>query len=450
MPRAIALKSRRAVAWSIAVGSLLVATTAHASPEDLFGYGTRTCAMGATGTAHAEGYESAFHNPALASDVRRPKLSLGFMGAVFRLDAEGPGLPGRTSQSPAKGTIIGAELPIPFRGKLQDRVGIALGFYEPTDIVIRGRVLYTDKTQFPLLGERSQSLAIRVGLGANLGYGIRVGGGFAALAEIGGGVVAATDASGRVGTRVDDQLVAKYAPVVGASYDLPLKGPETWRIGAIYRGWIAARFSVAIDGTKLSSLSIPRFNIAGVGQYDPSQVAVEVARRTDDTVLAAQLVWKKWSAYPGVLEPTVVCADGGVGACGLLPPHIEYKDTFALHVGADRAFRLGPVRLHARGGAFYEQSPLPEAIPGSQAFDAASRQTVDVATRYFDADRVAFTVGTGVEFDALLPMTLDMFAQEHVLVPRTVRSSSDAGAALSEGDVSGHITVLGMTFGVKF
>ena len=62
---------------------LLAARGAAASPEDLFGYGARTSAMGATGTAHATGYEAAWHNPALASVVRTPKLTLGYTGGVL-------------------------------------------------------------------------------------------------------------------------------------------------------------------------------------------------------------------------------------------------------------------------------------------------------------------------------------------------------------------------------
>src|SRR5687768_9302135 len=93
---------------------------AHASPEDLFGYGGRTSAMGATGTAHATGYETAWHNPALAANTRANKLTLGYIGGVLRLDAVGDRLPGRVSVAPVKGFVIGAEIPVPLGGKLAD------------------------------------------------------------------------------------------------------------------------------------------------------------------------------------------------------------------------------------------------------------------------------------------------------------------------------------------
>ncbi len=431
---------------------LLAARGAAASPEDLFGYGARTSAMGATGTAHATGYEAAWHNPALASVVRTPKLTLGYTGGVLRLDAQGDGLPGRISSAPVKGTIIGAEIPVPLGGRFAHRVGLALAFYEPTDVVVRGRVLYPEKTQFPMVDNRAQSVTIRAALGVNVGYGIRVGVGFAALAEVVGTVVAATDATGRVGTRVEDQLVATYAPVLGATYDLPLHGPARWRFGATYRGEQTARFAIVIDGSKLSSLQIPLFNISGLAQYDPAQAAVEVARSEGLGVLAAQVVYKHWGAFPGLLEPTVVCNDGGAGACGLTPPKIDWHDTFVVRVGAEQGFELARGAVaRARTGAFYETTPLPSEIPGSEAYDAGVKGVVTVPTRYFDSNRLALTVGAGLALSKPLPpIDLDVFAQYHVLLPRAVTSVDGNGGALSRGESSGHIAVIGMTAGVRF
>ena len=442
---------RARAAISCALASVLTATYASASPEDLFGYGARTSAMGATGTAYATGYEAAWHNPSLASGVRSPKLTLGYTGGVLRLDARADGLPGRTSAAPVKGTIIGAEIPVPLGGRLAHRVGIALAFYEPTDVVVRGRVVYPEKTQFPMLDNRAQSVTIRAAVGADVGYGIRLGVGFAALAEVVGTVVAATDATGRVGTRVEDQLVATYAPTFGVTYDLPLEGPARWRIGATYRGTLDARFAIVIDGTKLTSLQIPLFNISGLAQYDPAQLALEVARREELNVLAAQITYKHWSAFPGVLEPTVVCSEGGAGACGLAPPKIDWNDTFVVRVGAEQGFEIRRgVVLHARGGGFFEMTPLPNELPGSEAYDRGSKGLTNVPTRYFDSDRVALTAGTGVALSKPLPITLDIFAQYHVLLPRTVTSMDPDGAVLSRGESSGHITIFGMTAAVGF
>lgn len=425
---------------------LLASGSANASPEDLFGYGGRTSAMGATGTAHATGYETAWHNPALASTIRKNELTLGYGGGVFRLDARGDGLPGRISATGANGFVIGAALPIPFGGALKDRVGASLGFYTPSDVIVRGRVLYPDRAQFPLLPDRAQSVTIRAALGADIGYGLKLGIGVAALAELVGTVVAATDATGRVGTSVETQLVATYAPTAGITYDLP-ESTHT-RLGLTFRGTLDARFGVTIDGSKLSTLPIPLFNIAGIAQYDPAQVALEAARTEQRNTLALQLVYKNWSSFPGILEPTVACTEGGVGACGLVPPTIPWRDTFVVRVGAEQGFAISEeVVLFARGGMFFESSALPSELPGSEAFDARTGQTVAVPTRYFDSNKLAMTLGTGMKAGNL---SVDVFGQYHALLPRTITSVSATGQKLSEGEASGYVVVFGVTAGVKF
>jgi hypothetical protein len=405
--------------------------------------------MGSTGVAHAQGYEAAWHNPALASTIRSNKLTLGYGGAVFSLDAVGAGLPGHVSVQPAKGFFIGADLPIPFGGKLRDRVGVALAFYTPSDVIVRGRVFYPEKTQFPLLPDRAQSLTIRAGLGVDIGWGIKAGIGVAALAEIVGTVVAATDVTGRVGTRVEDQLVATYAPIFGATYDLP----QHLRVGVGFRGTLDARFAVIVDGTKLSSLAIPLFNISGLAQYDPAQVAAEIARvdARELNVLALQFTYKRWSDFPGFLEPTVVCSEGGAGACGLVPPVIPWQDTFVIRVGAEQGFVLGKgVTLKGRGGAFFETSPLPSDLPGSESFDVPTKSVVAVPTRYFDSTRFAATTGVGLALDKPLPpIDIDLFAQYHFLLPREITGAA-SDTVSSKGEASGHIKVFGLTGGVRF
>lgn len=440
---------RRVLAPVLACAALLAPARAAASPEDIFGYGGRTSAMGATGVAHARGYESAYHDPALAAPSSRQEryaLTLGYGGGAFRLDARGAGLPGRVPAAATKGFLIGASLPLPFGGVLRDRLGASLAFYTPADVIVRGRVLYPERPQFPILPDRAESVTIRGALGANLGFGIKAGIGFAALAEIVGTVVAATDATGRVGTRVEDQLVATYAPVFGATWELPERWDTHLRVGLAYRGTLDARFAVVVDGTKLSSLQIPLFNISGLAQYDPAQYAFEVARVEAKNTLAVQVAYKRWGDFPGLLEPTVVCTEGGAGACGLVPPTIPWRDTFVLRVGAEQGFAIARgATLHARGGGFFEKSPVPDEVPAGEAFSAEVGGVASVPTRYYDSDRVALTVGTGLSLaDPMPPIDLDLWGQYHVLLPRTIRSGGE------ETEASGFIGAFGMTAGVRF
>jgi len=436
---------------AIVLAGVFLASRALASPEDLFGYGARSAAMAATGAATSSDFEAAYTNPALLSRIRHPKLTLGILGATFDEVEDST----RVEDRSAHGLDIGADLPIPLGGALRDRVSGALAFYTPSDVVVRGRILYPETPQFPLLSDRAQCVAIRMGVGLDLGHGIRVGGGFGALAEIVGSVVVATDSTGKVGSRIDDQLVATYAPILGASWEhsLALFGaPGTLRVGAVFRGALAARFSVTIDATKLSSLNIPVFNIAGLAQYDPLQAGLEGGWEGRKWKLAVGLTWKHWSDYPGPLEPTVPCPADEPDCGSLDVTRVPYSDTVVPRVGIERAFALSPTAsFHARGGYFFEPTPIPSHLPASQAYDIPSQSLVSVPTRYFDADRHVFTAGLGVSLDKPLRLDVDAFAQVHVLSPRTITlDAGNADGSAASVNVSGNVLVTGVQIGVGF
>src|SRR5262249_21982126 len=149
---------------------------------------------------------------ALLSLERSRSLVLGIQGAIFDMRANGP-----LEYEPLHGSVIGATLPVPFEGVLKDRIALGVGFFTPFDLVVRGRILYDTTPQFSL-PDRTQSVAVQAAVGVDVGHGIRVGAGFAALAALSGTVDVATDASGRIGTVVGDTLLASYGPIVGASY----------------------------------------------------------------------------------------------------------------------------------------------------------------------------------------------------------------------------------------
>jgi long-chain fatty acid transport protein len=444
---------RRALARAWIAALLSVAVTAQASPEDIFGFGPRSGAMAGVGTASSDDYEAAYTNPALISRLRMKTLVVGYQGAAFDLHANGPGLPGAMQYDPATGILIGIGLPIPFGGALRDRLGLAIDFYTPTAILVRGRILYPETPQYLLLPDRTQSLAIRAGIGADLGYGVRVGGGFAALAQIEGSVVVATDSSGHVGSNVQDQLVAVYAPTFGATYDLPIRiaGERPLRLGLVFRGELEARFSVEIDATKLSSLNIPVLNIAGIAQYDPAEVAFEAAYDTKALLVAVGATYKKWSDYPGPLEPTISCT-AMMPMCGaLVPPIVPFHDTVVPRLGVERTLPLSErTKIRLRAGYAFEPTPSPSSTPSSQSYNPNAHALVSVPTRFFDASRNVFALGSGLEIP---PFTLDAYGQIHVLVPRTITLTpgpDGAPSSTSSAEIGGTVLMAGMTLGVKF
>jgi long-chain fatty acid transport protein len=449
----------RASSICAALALLVWTRSIRASPEDLFGFGPRSPSMGGTGAACAEGAEATYTNPALLSRVHRNMVTLGLSGATFDLHADGAQLPGRVSVLPAKGFVVGVEVPVPFGGILRDRVATGFALYTPTDALVRGRILYPETPQYPLLPDRSQSLAVRIGVGADLGYGIRAGVGFAALANLVGSIDVASTA-GSVSSRVDDKLIATYAPTAGLAWDLPFDrgadGRARWRVGAAYRGSIAATFGVNVDASKLSTLSLPVFNIAGVAQYDPPEVAFEVAHERDGWTIAAGATWKHWSAYPGVFEPTVLCPQGQ-DCSALTPPQIGFSDTIVPRLGAERLVALprrAAVRL--RAGFFYEPTPVPSSLAASPAYDPATQGLLNRPTRFFDASRYALSLGGGVDLGDMAPFTVDVWAQLHLLASSTVQTCTgestpcapDIGAG--EAKLSGTVVAYGAMLGVRF
>ncbi len=435
-------------------------SAALASPEDLFGLGTRSPAMGGTGVAHADGWEATYTNPALLSRVHTRKLTLGLSGAVFDVQASGPGLPGRVSSLPSKGVDVGVEVPIPFGGVLRDRVAAGFAFYTPLDALVRGRILYPEVPDYPLLADRAQSLAVRIGVGADLGWGLRAGAGFAALANLVGNITIANTA-GTISSRVDDQLIATYAPTFGVAWDLPFdrepSGDARWRIGATYRGSIGATFGVTVDASKLSTLNLPLFNIAGIAQYDPPEAAFELAHERGGWILAAGVTWKHWGAYPGVFEPTVLCPADNPQCAALVPPSIAFSDTFVPRVGAERRLMLprgAAVRL--RAGFFYEPTPVPTTLPGSQAYETAQQELINVPTRFFDTSRYVVSLGAGVDLGEVAPFTLDFWTQLHVLAPTTQQTCTGADTPCTPdvgtgpAQLSGSVVAYGLMVGARF
>ncbi len=427
----------------LALALAFLAAPSEASPEDIIGYGPVSPSLAGLGAATAERFDAAYTNPALLSRLRRRELALGFTGASLHLEHDGP-----TGSIPARGISIGVGLPIPLGGRMHDRIGIGIAFYTPPDAIVRARILYPEKPTYPLLADRMQSLAVRAGIGVDLGYGVRLGAGFAMLSELIGVARVATDATGRVGSQIEDQLVAVYAPTAGVAYEHALgrkrDGAKKIRVGLTARGTLDARFAVDIDAQKLSSLNIPIFNIAGLAQYDPGQFVLEGAYETEDGFIAAGLTYKAWGGYPGVLEPTIPCAKDNPDCSALRPASIDFSSTLVPRVGGEWRKSLGPgARLRVRAGYAFEPTPVPSSLPASRR--AEGGDAVEIPTRFFDASRHLFSVGAGVSLAKDL-VRLDWYTQLHLLHGRDLTLAPTGERA----HVGGAMWVTGFFAGVTF
>ncbi|MBK7396615.1 MAG: hypothetical protein IPJ34_10025 [Myxococcales bacterium] len=416
--------ARGFVARAAGIGLVAWASSAHAAPQDLFGFGARSAAMGATSAAAAEGYEAVFGNPALLADTREKSLTLGLNFARHFLHADTADRARSLPTDPMKTITIGAALPIPLGGVLRDRITFGVGFLDPVKYLVRAKILYPETHQFPIIAPRVQSLAIILGLGARIGDRLYVGGGFEALAALVGTIDIRLDATGRVGSRTDDQVVAAYAPIFAAAFDLSPK----LRLGATFRGELIGRFAVLIRAQDLG-IPLPDFNVAGMAQYIPRQLQLEVRWLERRTTIALGVLARQWSRYPGPNEPTVsLNQEYGTGS-----PPFSAHDTLSPRIGVEHVLPLGgKASLRLRGGYIFEPSPLDEQTGKDNLLDAT---------------RHVVTAGVGVLGGQSLPFSVDVYAQAHLLATRVHHKDSESGPDVTS---SGSMFAVGIATGVRF
>lgn len=391
------MRASRFVAFALALSSLLTAGVASASPQDLFGLGARSSAMAATGVAFSDTWESVYLNPAGLARARQKSVSFGVVlgGFDLQLDDERFALDTITS------TTIGAVLPLPFGGVLQDRLALGIGFYTPTNVMITGSIGFPDVPQFLVLN-RAQSTAINVSLGFDFHdwvEGLRIGLGVSALGSFAGSVVAGLDATGRFGSTVETQVIASFAPIVGAQYDY-----DDFSFGFTYRGLIQSKFVFNVVAMDLP-VTVPVIAIGGIAQYDPHTFAAEVAwRPMPDLRLVLGASYKLWGDYPGPTTRTSASSDD--------PPPVNFHNTLTPRAAGEYTITRRNVSVAFRLGYAYDPTPAPRAR---------------AEARYLDNDRHTVSGGVGLtyRFTDRIHLTLDGFAQAGVLAARTHDAPQD-------------------------
>ncbi len=439
---------RRALLTVLAVLALAPARLAHATPQDLFGLGARSSAMGMTGVSCSDTWEAVYTNPAGLARVRRRELEVGLGGGAYQLTLDGQRFP----VEPARGLTIGFALPLPFGDVLQDRLVLAGGFYTPANVLLRGHVDFAEIPQWGVV-DRAQSLSINVGLGINLDdlvSGLRLGIGVSALANVVGDLSVRLDETHSFQSVVETQLLATFSPIAGVAIDQP-----EWGLGLVYRHELRSEMNLHIVVSDLPVM-LPVLTIGALVQYDPAQVALEGYYRVDPNVrLVANITYRLWSFYPGPYQPTT---DGS-----FLPPAPLFHDTISPRVGIEGVIREGNADLTLRGGYALELSPSPGAFFGPQReADGTNRmrgmEVVPAALRIIDNDRHVLTAGFGLtyRFTDTERLHLDLYGQLHALVDRThaiTRTATDPPPASGAppGMVSaGYIVIGGWMVGLEF
>jgi long-chain fatty acid transport protein len=418
-------------AWATAIACALVLGTgssAESSPLDLFGFGGRSPGMAGTGVASATGFDAAYLNPAGLADNPHKRLTFGYMYGTFALELDGQD----TNTEDAQGLVFGGAMPIPMGGVMKDRVGFGIGFHVPPNAVNRARHPFPGEPVFELLETRSQVVGIQASFGFKIKPWLRLGIGTQSLATLEGAIHVSTDSAGRFTTRSEQQLVTKFAPLIGARVLWPGKKMQ---FGAVLRGESRTDYQLLVTNSLAESLplTIPTLTIGGTSQFDPLTVAAEVAwEARNDLVVNAQLAWQNWSHYP---LPTV---NAVAAQPDQEPP--AFHDTFVPRVSAQwTARRTRATALVLRGGYFFVPSPAP---------------TMDGRQSLLDNNRHAFTLGAGAYFPGTAaPVYVDVWSQVHVLSQRShtkdpANFMPDETLPFTTISSKGRILVGGLTFGV--
>lgn len=401
-----------------AIATLLLAapaSTASATPPDVFGYGPRTQGMGMTGASHAHDYEAVYSNPAGLAAARRYGLHFGLQAASFHLKLDGQNSPLDSYQ----GQTIGLQLPIPFGGKLEDVFVFGAGFYTPSGTVLQTDIIFAEVPQWAVLN-RTQSVHLQLGLGINLERlvpGLRFGFGVAALANIGGRLDVLVDEANQFVSQTETQLLASYNPIIGVQYDV-----SDFSIGLVWHDRVQSDIDLNVVVSNLG-VELPVITITAIPQYDPHAFVGELSWHPGDHVLvAAQLVYRRWSQYEGTV--------GKSSEFSNLPPSPAFRDTYSPRVGfeyrATRRRTTGALRL----GYSYEMTPAPRAAlrPGRDSEgvertepDRVTGEAVLQPVRYLDSDRHIVTLGAGVTWESAVGavLRLELFTQLHRVVERT-------------------------------
>lgn len=417
----------RLVAIAVVTAVAALPARAAASPLELFGFGGRSPALAGTGAGDSDSFDSAYLNPAGLAGIPRKHLSVGYLVGDFSLELDGAAT---DTERPAAMTF-GAGLPLPLGGALRDRIGFGLGFTVPTGSLVRVRVPFPGEPTYALLETRSQTIGVLIALGARITERLRLGGGILALAALRGYIFVDADGAGRFSSDSEQSLVTHFAPVAGATYDLDWRAG---RLGLTFRGASRSQYHIDVTNDLASDLplTLPTLQIAGVAQYDPLTVDVELGAQLTRSLRGyALLSYQRWSDYPLPTENPVLSA----------PPQepAGFKDTIRPHLGIEHLRPALGGALALRAGYAFLWSPAPE-MTGRQSL--------------LDNHRHMMSAGAGLALPyASIPLRVDLWAQAHVLQRRSHTKdpnafADDAPLPFDRISTRGHILVGGLTLGV--
>ncbi len=326
----------------------LLPSVVLASVPDLVGYGARATAMVGGVGASARGADAVYYNPAALSLGNKSTVSIGFSHSDFRLTIDG--VP-RSAPS-ADAAYFGFALPLPFGGLLKKRVAIGASFVVPRKSIFMARVPAPGVAHFPIIETRAQTVSLMAAMGIKLHEKLSIGAGIMALSALDGTIIVTPDASGRIGSEANDELVVTFSPILSVHARLPRDG----NLLIAWRAASSAQFDLPIDADlgERFPIAIPRLHVLGTAQYDPAQWTAELAVPvTSWLLLSVGTNFRFWSDYPVPLQYAAKPE-----AHPPLPSP-SFQDTADVYGAWETSQMVGHWKLLTRAGYRYVPSPVP-------------------------------------------------------------------------------------------
>jgi long-chain fatty acid transport protein len=403
-----------------ALAAFIMVGPAHAGNQDLYGFGARGPALGGASVAFARGFEAIWYNPAGLVDGGARAFTIGFQATSFDLEVLSPrpeSVEGAADQEPISGVTLGVNVVIPLTGWLQDRIALGLGLYIPTQTLLSAQIPRPYSPQFSLVADRARTLSISAAIAFEFTEWLRLGVGVRALAGLTGLIEVAPNELGAIGSNVEDQLVARYSPLIGI-WAAP--HPDV-AIGLAFRGALGGTFDLPVraDLGDALPLQVPELRIAGMAVYDPGQISAHIGWKPNEHIsVESGITWRQWSEFPTPIENSTVALPA--------QPPLDFRDTIAPRIGFESPWDLGSWRLTGRLGYAWEPTPVPDQTDQHN---------------FLDSDRHVVGWGLGVGYGApgeRFRVDIDLYGQVHVLSERFATKDLDIpGDAFTATDNKG-------------
>ena len=441
------------------LAALFVAPAAvRANPLDMYGFLSRSTAMGGAVTADVGDVSAGSYNPAGLARMHAFRAELGYFWGSPSLATDGrdngvDSSHGVVGGLAAPGRVFG--LPFAF----------GLAIHVPDDRLSQVRALTQPQPRWELYSVRLQRLYIAASLAISPWRWLRLGAGLVFMASTRGGF----DISGRISATqpsnsslthgVDADLTAVRYLQAGAQADLPhgvslgLVFRDEFKLdtqlvanlaGQIVVGGINDPRALAIPGLYALQSHV-------LSAFQPRQVVAGAVWRIVPSVrVTADLGWVQWSRYENPTAATDVSLQLTIpaGIPGLRQPTVplpatreamRFHDTFVPRFGVEWTI---PARRHSiavRAGYAYDPTPVPDQAG---------------LTNFIDSSRHVFSFGAGLtlrRLGAALPGTLsfDVHAAMQVLETRSV-VKADPNDAVGSYTASGTVLNVGTTVAVGF